>query len=332
MSDNSSHSEVINATIAELGFVLVLVFALFASVGLAGDDSETPPRVIVQQLEQDDRVSCLYIPLDRTIEHDFDSRPYYVQRTGLGDDLNILRDEVPVDNSEEKILGEPFDRSFIQIYWGAYQDFIREEVGYNPKAFNPDLVYVKYNLDRKLIEDNELRKPFVYLDGKAESAVRVLNKELYRYIETSVPPEDVLHPNHHELLLEVDLLQLSGATNRTTDAPAGAIEPQDFPHNFLIMLRGPDALEAFVDNLIQWRTKIRDSYDCWMFFDGFNFPHMSNTAVANKLDETLGQGEFLNRDRYVTILNRLFGAPKWRERQGAMNSFEEFPEYRDNTD
>ena len=67
-----SGQAVLNSTMAELAFMLVFVFAIFAAVGNA-HEPDTPNAAARVLAEEKENVSCLYVPWDPQGEGRFQS-------------------------------------------------------------------------------------------------------------------------------------------------------------------------------------------------------------------------------------------------------------------
>ncbi len=161
-----SGQAVLNSTMAELAFMLVFVFAIFAAVGNA-HEPDTPNAAARVLAEEKENVSCLYVPWDPQGEGRAQSGKFIDEGQYTRYSLNTAE-----NNNTEK---RPAIRSLLQFYWLRMED---------TRFATVETVYLHFNLDQ-LSDSSKNEKPFLYLNSDARAALFYmelrLNDFLYDY-------------------------------------------------------------------------------------------------------------------------------------------------------
>jgi hypothetical protein len=165
-----SGQAVLNSTMAELAFMLVFVFAIFAAVGNA-HEPDTPNAAARVLAEEKENVSCLYVPWDPQGEGRAQSGKFIDEGQYTRYSLNTAE-----NNNTEK---RPAIRSLLQFYWLRMED---------TRFATVETVYLHFNLDQ-LSDSSKNEKPFLYLNSDARAALFYmelrLNDFLYDYLNAS---------------------------------------------------------------------------------------------------------------------------------------------------
>lgn len=143
--------ETVGSTLAELSFVLVFIFALFAAVGNAEEPDTPNAAAQMIALEKDD-VSCLYVPFETAAQPAGKSSGKHV------DFNHSARGTLNVRYADDRT---PSVRSFLQFYWGRHEEAV---------PFSDGVVYLHANLSQYM-PNQPVPKPYLFLNDRAETAV-----------------------------------------------------------------------------------------------------------------------------------------------------------------
>ncbi len=166
-----SGQAVLNSTMAELAFMLVFVFAIFAAVGNA-HEPDTPNAAARVLAEEKENVSCLYVPWDPQGEGRFQSGKFIDEGQYTRYSLNTAE-----NNNAEK---RPAIRSLLQFYWLRMED---------TRSTSVETVYLHFNLDQRS-DASKNEKPFLYLNSDARAALFYMMLRLNDFLHDHLNASD----------------------------------------------------------------------------------------------------------------------------------------------